>query len=99
MATDWNEKLCDNPENPDDAEDGFADLAKTRRFAGNPGRTTIWRWCREGRFPAPEKLGPGRRGRRRRSLREWARDPEKWAAEQRESTREAEREVRHDPED
>jgi len=22
-------------------------------------RTTIWRWCREGRFPRPRQLGPG----------------------------------------
>jgi len=48
------------------------DLAEIRRFAGAPSRTTLWRSCRQGRFPKPLKLGPNRRG--------WARDPEGWAA-------------------
>ena len=52
---------------------------ETRQFAGNPSRSTLWRWCREGRFPPPEWIGPNRRGWRRRLLREWARDPKGWS--------------------
>ena len=66
-------------------EDGFADLAETRRFAGAASRTTLWRWCRQGRFPKPQKLGPNRRGWRRSELRAWARDPEGWAAREAET--------------
>jgi prophage regulatory protein len=69
-----------DPANRSSDEDGFADLAETRRFAGAPSRTTLWRWCRQGRFPKPLKLGPNRRGWRRSELRAWARDPEGWAA-------------------
>lgn len=79
----------------DDIEDGFAAMEETRWFAGNPSRSTLWRWCREGLFPAPEWIGPNRRAWRRSALREWARDPEAWAARHRQHRIQAMQEVGH----
>jgi len=39
-------------------------------------RSTLWRWCREGKFPAPVQLAPGRKGWRLADVREWLRDRE-----------------------
>lgn len=38
----------------------IADLATTKRKAGRlpVSPATVWRWVKEGKFPAPFKLGP-----------------------------------------
>jgi len=41
----------------------FIDIEQTLREAANPSRTTLFRWVRDGLFPAPVKLGQGRGGR------------------------------------
>lgn len=87
------------PASVDDNDDGFADLAETRRFAGNPSRSTLWRWCRDGSFPKPDWIGPNRRAWRRRVLREWAKDPRDWAVRNRQQRTPAEQEAGDEEED
>ena len=42
--------------------DGFLNLEDTRKFAGNPGVSTIYKWMSDGTFPKPYPIGANRRG-------------------------------------
>jgi prophage regulatory protein len=38
-------------------EDSFIRWNFLRKLIGNPGRTTVWRWEKEGKFPRRRLLG------------------------------------------
>lgn len=38
------------------------------------GKSTLWLWCREGKFPAPVKLGPRTTAWSRSSVMQWLRE-------------------------
>ncbi|MDE1557030.1 AlpA family phage regulatory protein [Comamonas aquatica] len=41
-------------------------------------KPTIWRWCKQGLFPAPVKIGPNSTAWRIEDVREWVADPQAW---------------------
>ncbi|TAN11541.1 MAG: AlpA family phage regulatory protein [Burkholderiaceae bacterium] len=41
-------------------------------------KPTIYRWVREGIFPAPVKIGPNSVAWRTEDVQAWARDPQAW---------------------
>jgi predicted DNA-binding transcriptional regulator AlpA len=51
--------------------DFFVSIAEARRRAGNIGRTTLYRWAADGRFPAIHKIGPKRAGVLESELNRW----------------------------
>lgn len=46
------------------------------------GRSTIWKWCAQGRMPAPVKLSPRVSAWQVAALRDWLADPAGWQAAQ-----------------
>lgn len=50
--------------------DGFLDLEDTRKFAGNPGTSTVYKWMSDGVFPRPYPIG-GRRAWKISDLTAW----------------------------
>ncbi|MDI6854840.1 MAG: AlpA family phage regulatory protein [Deltaproteobacteria bacterium] len=42
-----------------------------RKILGNPGRTTVWRWEKNGQFPRRRKLGGRSVGWLRKEILEW----------------------------
>ena len=61
-----------------DSLDRLVPLSETQRIAGGVHRITLWRWCREGRFPSPVVLSPQKRAWRESELRTWLIDPVAW---------------------
>ncbi len=51
--------------------DGFLNLEDTRKFAGNPGVSTIYKWMSDGTFPKPYPIGANRRGWKTSELLAW----------------------------
>ena len=49
----------------------FISSSEARHRAGNPSRTTLWRWGREGNFPKPRKIGPNRIGYLESEVEKW----------------------------
>jgi len=56
---------------------GFVRLPTVAAVAGI-GRSTIWKWCAQGRMPAPVKLSPRVSAWPVAALREWLADPAGW---------------------
>ncbi|WP_316892601.1 helix-turn-helix transcriptional regulator [Ralstonia mannitolilytica] len=48
-------------------------------------KSTIWKWCADGRFPKPRKLGPRVSAWPVAEVRAWLADPEAWQAKQRDN--------------
>lgn len=42
-----------------DVEKLYLRPAEVLRLGYAPSKPTLWRWCSNGQFPAPIKLGPG----------------------------------------
>ena len=49
----------------------------------NKSDVTIWRWVKNGIFPAPVYLGPNSIAWTENTYNEWAKDPEAWAEKHR----------------
>lgn len=62
---------------------GFYNYRDVRRITGGKQRMTLWRWERQGRFPAAVKLAAHAVGWRIEEVDEWAADPQGWAERRR----------------
>ena len=51
---------------------------EVRRIAGGKSTATLWRWVRDGLFPAPIRIGPNSVAWRVSDCQEWAADPARW---------------------
>lgn len=51
--------------------DGFLDLEGTRKFAANPGVSTLYKWMGDGLFPKPYPIGANRRAWKISDLEQW----------------------------
>ena len=63
-------------------EDNYLSFNEVSILTGNKSRTTIWRWCRDGLFPKPHKIGPNSSAWLSSEITEWK---EKVAKNQREA--------------
>lgn len=59
--------------------DLFLNFHEVRRLTGGKSRSTLWRWCRDGRFPKPERIGPNSIAWRQSAVSAWVKDPSTWA--------------------
>lgn len=60
-------------------ERGFIRISLASKVAG-VAESTLWKWTREGRFPATVKLSPKATAFRVEEVREWLKDPQAWQA-------------------
>lgn len=64
--------------------DRLIDIDQVRPLSGVSSRSTIYKWIKQGRFPAPAvRLGPRFTRWRCRDISDWLADPEAWIARQR----------------
>ncbi|WP_269900292.1 helix-turn-helix transcriptional regulator [Paenalcaligenes faecalis] len=59
------------------SKQGFQRLPETAKEVGI-AHSTIWLWVRQGRFPAPVKLGPRVTAWRKSDVSQWLADPQAW---------------------
>jgi prophage regulatory protein len=52
-------------------KDGFIRWKPLRKLLGDPGRTTVWRWEKNGQFPRRRSLGGRSVGWLRNEVLEW----------------------------
>jgi len=74
-----NMKIHTKKRNGEGASARLLRFHQVRELVGNPSRTTVWRWCRDGNFPRPIRLSSGLIAWREKAVLEWVESREESA--------------------